>query len=57
MHDAILYFAEVMSLILSADGYEVDTCFVIVKRSARRFSIIITRGTHTRKVFKNPTQK
>ena len=46
VHDTILDFAEVMSLILSADGYEVNACFVIVKEGAGRFSIIVTRGTH-----------
>ena len=42
----ILYFAEVMSLILSADSYEVNTCFIIVKGGAGRFPIIVTSRTH-----------
>ena len=48
LHNALLYFAEVMSLILSADSYEVNACFVIVKRSTGRFAIIVTRRTHNK---------
>ena len=48
MHNAILYFTKVMSLILSADSYEVDTSFVIVKKCAGRFPIMVTRGTHNK---------
>ena len=51
MHDAILDFAEVMSLILGADSYEVDTSFVIVKGRTGRFTIIVTRGVHIRCVL------
>ena len=51
VHDTILDFAEVMSLILSADSYEVNACFVIVKEGAGRFSIIVTRGTHIGRIL------
>ena len=51
MHDTILYFAEVMLLILSADSYEVDASFVIVKSCAGGFSIIVARGVHNRSVL------
>ena len=48
VHDAILYFTEVMSLILSADSYEVNACLVIVKRSTGGFAIMVTRWTHNK---------
>ena len=51
MHDAILDFTEVMLLIFSADSYEVDTSFVIVKGRTGRFTIIVARGVHIRCVL------